>query len=145
MARPPDSMPAFRALEADDPRLCVAEIVQGHLVRRDRRIPLRRPRVETLDPDAALAVEHADHPVRALVQLSPDRPTAVQLRQARVRHEADALPLRHRAAGRAYGPLEQLGGLPPPPVLVGGHLREARQDREARAGLLNLFIKHAQY
>src|SRR3990170_45393 len=110
MARPPDPVPAFRALEAEDPRSCVTEIVQGHLVRRDRRIPLRRPRVETLDPDAALAVEHADHPVRALVQLSPDRPTAVQLRQARVRHEADALPLRHRAAGRADGPPETPAG-----------------------------------
>src|SRR3989304_9546867 len=115
MARPPDPVPAFRALEAEDPRLRMTEIVQGHLVRRDRRIPLRRPRVETLDPDAALAVEHADHPVRALVQLSPDRPTAVQLRQARVRHEADDLPLPPRAAGRADGARATTAGGPPVP------------------------------
>src|SRR5207302_3290626 len=125
VARGPDPPPAAVRLEAEDPRLGVVEVVQGHLVRRHGGVPFRRPRVEAIDPDASLAVRHPDHAVRALVQLPPDRPAPVQLRQACVRHEPDDLPLSDRLAGGPHGPLEQLVGLAQLDVLVEGHRREA--------------------
>src|SRR5207249_7834105 len=128
VARGPDPPPSAVRLEAEDPRLGVVEVVEGHLVRRDGRIPFRRPRVEAIDPDAALAVRDADHAVRALVQLPSDRATSVQFRQARVRHEPDDLPLSDRLAGRPHGPLEQLVGLAQLDVLVEVHRREAGED-----------------
>src|SRR6266566_8404936 len=106
VARGTDPPPPAVRLEPEDPRLGVVEVVEGHLVRRDGRVPFRRPRVEAIDPDAALAVRDADHTVRALVQLPSDRATSVQLRQACVRHESDNLPLPDRLAGRAHRPLE---------------------------------------
>src|SRR5919204_3758006 len=145
VAAGPDSPPASRVLQAQDPRLRMVEVVQGHLVRWDRRIPFRRAGVQAFDPDAALPVEHPDDPVRSLVQLPADRPAPIQLREARVRHEADDLAVRDRAADRAQGPLEQLVRLSPLDVLVKVHLREAGEDREACRGLLELFIEHVQY
>src|SRR5947209_17816143 len=82
VARGPDPPPSAVRLEAEDPRLGVVEVVQGHLVRRDGGVPFRRSRVEAIDPDPALAVRHPDHAVRALVQLPPDGPASIQLRQA---------------------------------------------------------------
>src|SRR5205809_3714522 len=145
VARGPDPPPAAVRLEAKDPRLGVVEVVQGHLVRRDGGVPFRRPRVEAIDPDPALAVRDADHAVRALVQLPPDGPASVQLRQARVRHEPDDLPLSDRLAGRPHGPLEQLVGLAELDVLVQVHRREAGEDDETGLGLLDFFIQHVQY
>src|SRR5438046_4503009 len=80
MARGPDPMPPAIGLEAEDPRDRMIEVVQGHLVRRDRRVPVRRARVEAIDPHPSLALRDADHAIRALVQLTSAGPAAVQLR-----------------------------------------------------------------
>src|SRR2546427_7739144 len=121
------------------------EVVEGRLVRRHRGVPLLRPGVEAMDEDAAFPVRDADHAVRALVQLAADRLPAVELREARVRHESDHLPLRDRAADRPQGSLEELVRLADLDVFVEEHFGQAREDRHAGAALPDLSIQHIQY
>src|SRR2546428_10255975 len=143
--RQPDFAGCARHPERRNAGLRHREVVHRPLVRGHGGLPFRRPRVEPVDEDAAFPVGDADHAVRALVQLASDRLPAMEVRQARVRHQSDDLPLPDRLADRPHRPLEQLVRLAHLDVLVEEHRRQARQHDEAGAGLLDLFIQHIQY